>query len=58
MTGRMSMFIVFLRFSDSKSQAGEFMEGHNAWIKSGFDDGVFLVAGSQVRVAASSRRML
>ena len=54
----MSMFIVFLRFSDSKSQAGEFMEGHNAWIKSGFDDGVFLVAGSQVRVAASSRRML
>lgn len=42
----MSMFIVFLRFSDSKSQAGEFMEGHNAWIKSGFDDGVFLVAGS------------
>ena len=40
------MFIVFLRFSDNKSQAGEFMEGHNSWIKSGFDDGVFLLAGS------------
>ncbi|MCP4335534.1 MAG: hypothetical protein GY785_23025 [Gammaproteobacteria bacterium] len=37
------MFFIFLRFSDSKSQAGEFMEGNNSWIKSGFDDGVFLL---------------
>jgi uncharacterized protein YciI len=29
-----------------KVQAGEFMEGHSAWIKSGFDDGVFLLVGS------------
>ena len=40
------MFVVFLRFSDDKSRAGEFMEGHNSWLKDGFDDGVFLVAGS------------
>lgn len=40
------MFIVLLRFSDNKAQAGQFMEGHKAWIKRGFDDGVFLVAGS------------
>jgi len=40
------MFIVFLRFSDNKSKAGEFMEGHNEWIKRGFDDGVFILAGS------------
>jgi len=40
------MFIVFLKFSDNKSQAAEFMEGHNSWIKSGFDDGVFLLVGS------------
>lgn len=40
------MFIVLLRFSDNKSQAGELMEGHNQWIQRGFDDGVFLVAGS------------
>jgi len=40
------MFIVLLKFSDNKGQAGEFMEGHNEWIKSGFDDGVFLLAGS------------
>lgn len=40
------MFIVLLKFSGNKGQAGEFMDGHNAWIKRGFDDGVFLVAGS------------
>ncbi len=40
------MFIVLLKFSSNKAQAGQFMEGHNAWIKRGFDDGVFLVVGS------------
>jgi uncharacterized protein YciI len=39
------MFIVLLKFSDNKAQASEFMEGHNAWIKRGFEDGVFLLAG-------------
>ena len=40
------MFIVLLKFSDNKGKAGQFMEGHNEWIKRGFDDGVFLLAGS------------
>lgn len=40
------MFIVFLKFSENKANAGEFMEGHNAWLKKGFDDGAFLLAGS------------
>ena len=40
------MFIVLLRFSANKGQAGEFMEGHNEWIKRGFDDDVFLLVGS------------
>ena len=40
------MFVVLLKFSDNKSQAGQFMEGHNEWIKRGFDDGVFLLVGS------------
>ena len=40
------MFIVTLKFSDNKSQAGQFMEGHNEWIKHGMDDGVFLLVGS------------
>lgn len=40
------MFIVQLKFSDNKGQAGIFMEGHQQWIKHGFDDGVFLLVGS------------
>lgn len=40
------MFIVLLKFSDNKGQASQFMAGHNAWIKNGFDDGVFLMVGS------------
>lgn len=40
------MFIVFLKFSDNKGNAGQFMEGHNSWIKSGIEDDIFLVVGS------------
>jgi len=40
------MYIVFLKFSDNKDQASQFMEGHKEWIKRGFDDGVFLLVGS------------
>ena len=40
------MFIVLLKFSGNKGQAGRFMDGHKEWIKRGFDDGVFLLAGS------------
>lgn len=40
------MFIVLLRFSANKAQAGQFMDGHNEWIRRGFEDGVFLLAGS------------
>ncbi len=40
------MFVVLLRFSENKGNAGQFMQGHNDWIKRGFEDGVFLVAGS------------
>lgn len=40
------MFIVLLKFSSNKAQAGQFMDGHKAWLKRGFDDGVFLMAGS------------
>jgi uncharacterized protein YciI len=40
------MFVVLLRFSHDKGQVGQFMAGHKEWIKSGFDDGVFLLAGS------------
>ncbi|MCP5082090.1 MAG: hypothetical protein GY948_10380 [Alphaproteobacteria bacterium] len=40
------MFVVLLKFSENKADAGQHMDGHNAWLKSGFDDGVFLLAGS------------
>ena len=40
------MFIVFLRFSDNKGKAGEFMDGHKSWLDRGFEDGVFVFAGS------------
>lgn len=40
------MFIVFLRFAHNKTSAPQWMEGHNAWLQRGFDEGVFLLAGS------------
>lgn len=40
------MFVVLLRFSRNKDQASDFMEGHNQWIRRGFEDQVFLVVGS------------
>jgi len=40
------MFIILLKFSDNKGQAGEFMEGHKEWVKRGFEEGIFLLVGS------------
>lgn len=40
------MFVVVLRFSANRDQSGRHMDAHRAWIKRGFDDGVFLLAGS------------
>jgi uncharacterized protein YciI len=40
------MYVVFLKFSTNRDKAGEFIEAHRAWVKRGFDDGIFLVVGS------------
>jgi uncharacterized protein YciI len=40
------MFVVLLKFAANKGQAGQHMEGHKDWLKRGFDEGVFLLAGS------------
>lgn len=40
------MHIVLLRFSENRELAGQFMDGHRAWLKRGFDDEVFLLAGT------------
>lgn len=40
------MFIVLLKFSNNKSQAGQFMDGHKEWIERGIEEGVFVLVGS------------
>lgn len=40
------MFVVLLKLASNKDQAAQFMDGHKKWVKRGFDDGVFLLAGS------------
>lgn len=40
------MYIVLLRFSRNQDQAHDFMDGHNQWIRRGFEDKVFLVVGT------------
>ena len=40
------MFVILLKFSENKSKAGEFMDGHNQWIQQGFQEGIFLLVGS------------
>jgi uncharacterized protein YciI len=41
-----NIFVVLLKFSINKAQAGSYIGGHNEWLKRGFDDGVFLLSGS------------
>jgi len=48
------MFIILLKFSSNKAQASQFMEGHKSWLKQGFDDGVFVLAGSLLPNAGGS----
>ena len=40
------MFIVLLKFAENKAKVGDFLEGHKEWLQRGFDEGVFLLAGS------------
>lgn len=42
------MYVVFLKFAANRADAPRHMDGHNAWIRQGFEDGVFLLAGSLV----------
>lgn len=40
------MFVVLLKFLESRERAGAHGAAHVAWVKRGIADGVFLVAGS------------
>jgi uncharacterized protein YciI len=41
-----TLYVVFLRFSNHKARAGELMASHNAWIARGIADAVFLAVGT------------
>jgi len=40
------VFVVLLKFAENKDRAGQVIAGHNEWLRRGFDDGIFLLAGS------------
>tara|TARA_R110000803_G_scaffold136845_1_gene203790 strand:- start:1175 stop:1468 length:294 start_codon:yes stop_codon:yes gene_type:complete len=40
------MFVITLGFSENRDRAGKLMDGHKMWLRKGFEEGVFLVAGS------------
>jgi len=40
------MYVIQLYFSANKARAKDFMSAHNNWLQQGFDDGVFVLAGS------------
>ena len=40
------MYVAVLKFSTNRGRASELMAAHNAWIRRGFDAGVFLLVGS------------
>jgi uncharacterized protein YciI len=41
------VFLVLLTFSHNADRASRCLDGHNAWLEQGFNDGVFLLSGSQ-----------
>ncbi len=40
------MFVTFLKFSENRAAAPEYMAAHNGWLAQGFADGAFLCVGS------------
>lgn len=40
------MHLVLLRFGAHRDRAPQHVAGHKAWLQRGFDDGVFVLAGS------------
>lgn len=43
---RVPLYVVLLRFSSNKAQAADHMAGHQEWIHTGINDGVFHLVGS------------
>lgn len=40
------MFLVLLKFSTNRANAGQFLDGHNSWLREGFEKGLFILAGT------------
>ncbi len=40
------MFVVMLEFSGDRDRAARLMDGHNDWLRRGFDDGIFVLSGA------------
>lgn len=40
------LFVVLLRFAENAASAPALMHAHNEWLARGFEDGVFVLAGS------------
>ena len=40
------MYTIVLRFTERRAESARWMEDHTTWLRQGFDDGVFLLAGS------------
>ncbi|WP_171207544.1 MULTISPECIES: YciI family protein [unclassified Ruegeria] len=40
------MYLILLRFSKNKHKAPEHVDAHKTWLKTGFEDGLFLLAGT------------
>lgn len=40
------MYIIFLKFSENRKNAAQYMAGHKKWLSDGIKDGDFLMAGT------------
>ncbi len=39
------MFIITLKFTEKRPEAANYLDAHNAWIKQGFEENLFLLVG-------------
>ncbi|SCZ54077.1 Uncharacterized conserved protein YciI, contains a putative active-site phosphohistidine [Epibacterium ulvae] len=40
------MYFILLTFAKNRDQLAAYLDGHKAWLQKGFEDGVFIMAGS------------
>lgn len=40
------MFIIFLKFGENRAKVRDYLDAHKAWLKQGYEAGIFLMSGS------------